>query len=68
MHIEVKLPRSNEKKKIQLKGPCSIGEILEKININPDTCLTLINKNPVPIDILVEDKQVIELIEVTSGG
>jgi len=68
VYIEVKLPRSNEIKKVQIKGPCSIADLMEKMKVNPDTCLTLINKKPVPIDTFVENKQEIELIEVTSGG
>jgi tRNA-2-methylthio-N6-dimethylallyladenosine synthase len=54
----------------QLHLPIQSGstKILQQMNINPDTCLTLINKNPVPLDYIVDGKQEIELIEVTSGG
>jgi len=68
VYIKVRLPRSNEIKKIHFSSPLSIAGILEQMDINPDTCITLMNKNPVPIDTIVEDEQEIEFIEVTSGG
>ena len=68
MHIEVQLPRSNKKERIQIEEHTSILKILEKFNIKPDTCLTLINNKPIPVDTIIQDEQTLILIEVTSGG
>ncbi len=68
MHIEVQLPRSNKKERIQIEEHTSILKILEKFNIKPDTCLTLINNKPIPVDTIMQDEQTLTLIEVTSGG
>jgi len=68
LHIEVQLPRSNKKERIQLNEDTSIIKILKKFNIKPDTCLTLINNKPVPMDTIMQDDQTLTLVEVTSGG
>jgi len=68
LHIEVQLPRSNKKERIQIEEHTSILKILEKFNIKPDTCLTLINNKPIPVDTIMQDEQTLTLIEVTSGG
>ena len=68
LHIEVQLPRSNKKERIQIEEHTSILKILEKFNIKPDTCLTLINNKPIPVDTIMQDEQTLILIEVTSGG
>jgi sulfur carrier protein ThiS len=68
LNIEVQLPRSTKKKTIQIHEKASIIEILNKLHIKPDTCLVLINNNPVPDDTIVRDGEKITIIEVTSGG
>ena len=68
LNIEVQLPRSTKKKQIQIHKDASIIEILKKLHIKPDTCLVLIENNPIPVDTKVRDGEIITLIEVTSGG
>ena len=68
LNIEVKLPRSNKKEQIKIEEDASILKILEKFNIKPDTCLTLINNKPIPVDTIIQDGQTLILVEVTSGG
>jgi len=68
LNIEVQLPRSNKKERIKIEEHTSILKILEKFNIKPDTCLTLINNKPIPVDTIIQDGQTLILIEVTSGG
>jgi sulfur carrier protein ThiS len=66
--ISVILSRTNQKKTIDIEEHTSIQEVLKKLLIKSDTCLTLLNNKPVPIDTELEKDQTITLIEVTSGG
>jgi len=66
--ISVILSRTNQKKTIDIDEHTSIQEVLKKLLIKSDTCLTLLNNKPVPIDTELEKDQTITLIEVTSGG
>ena len=68
MKIQIKLPRKKDGKTITIKGDTSIKEILINISIKPDTCLTLINNKPVPIDTIIKEGEKLTLLEVTSGG
>ncbi len=68
MKISVILSRTNQKKTIDIDEHTSIQEVLKKLLIKSDTCLTLLNNKPVPIDTELEKDQTITLIEVTSGG
>jgi len=68
LNIEVQLPRSNKKERIKIEKHTSILKILQKFNIKTDTCLTLINNKPIPVDTIIQDGQTLILIEVTSGG
>lgn len=68
MKISVILSRTNQKKTIDIEEHTSIQEVLKKLLIKSDTCLTLLNNKPVPIDTELEKDQIITLIEVTSGG
>jgi len=66
--ISVILSRTNQKKTIDIEEHTSIQDVLKKLLIKSDTCLTLLNNKPVPIDTELEKDQIITLIEVTSGG
>jgi sulfur carrier protein ThiS len=68
VNIRVQLPRSQKKKLMPISDETTVLKILQKLDIKPDTCLTLIDNIPVPIDTIVKDHQTLTLIEVTSGG
>ena len=68
VHISVILPRTNQEKTMEVKEHASIQDVLTKLSINADTCLTIIENTPVPIDTILQKGQRITLVEVTSGG
>ena len=59
---------SFKQKKVEVVDNSSIQDILRKLSINLDTCLTLIENKPAPIDSILKDGQTVKLIEVISGG
>ena len=68
MKIKVNLSRINKTKEIQLEEGSTIENLLEKLNLKPDT-LIIMNKNmPIPVDSVLNHNQEITIIEVSSGG
>ena len=68
MQVSVIIARTNQKKTVEIDEYTSIQDILRKLLIKSDTCLTLLNNKPVPIDTKLQKGQTITLLEVTSGG
>ncbi len=68
MKIKVKISRTNKEKEIQLEKGSTILDLLNKLNIKPDTVIVMSKKTPVPIDENLKDKQKITVIQVFSGG
>jgi sulfur carrier protein ThiS len=68
VQISVILPRTNHEKIIDIDDNTSIQDVLKKLSIKADTCLTLIDTSPVPLDTILQKDQKVTLIEVTSGG
>ena len=68
VQISVILPRTNHEKTIDVKDNSSIQDVLKKLSLKADTCLTVIDNSPVPIDTILQKGQKITLVEVTSGG
>lgn len=59
---------SNKKKKINLKKPLKIIQILKKLNINPEEYIVKKNNELCLEEEIIENKDKIELISVVSGG
>jgi len=68
MKIKVKLSRTNETKEISLKIGSTVGELLEKIKLKPDTLIVISNNTPVPVDDVLNNDQELTIIQVSSGG
>lgn len=68
MKITVKIKRVNETKHVELKEKSTIQELLEKINIKPDTVIVLSGNKPIPIDDILVDGQELTILQVASGG
>jgi sulfur carrier protein ThiS len=66
--ISVKISREKEKKEIDLKEGSAVIDLLKKLNLKPDTLIVLNNNIPIPIDEVLEDKQNLSIILVSSGG
>ena len=68
MDITVKLSRDNETKKVKLEQDSKVEDLLKKINLKPDTVITMHNGKPIPIDEELTDGQEIIILQVSSGG
>jgi len=68
VHITVTFARTNQSKTVSLHKDSTIQQLLAQLNIKPDTCLTLINNKPIPLDDNLYDGQNVTILEVTSGG
>lgn len=68
MKVTVKIQRSNETKKIELKDKSTIQQLLKKINIKPDTVIVMNENKPIPVDDILIDGQELTILQVASGG
>ena len=68
MKIKVKLSRTNEVKEINLETESTVGDLLKKIDLKPDTLIVISKNTPIPIDDILKDRQDLEIIQVSSGG
>lgn len=63
--MKVFIERENKTKDIKAK---TIKETLEKLKINPETVLTVVNDELVTEDKKLNDKDSVKILEVVSGG
>ena len=68
MKISVKLSRKNEIKKVNLEEGSTVLDLLKKLKLKPDTIIVMNNNLPIPDDDILEDKQKLTIIMVSSGG
>ena len=62
----VTIEREQTTKEIQFTG--SVKQLLEKLNINPETVLTIKNSEVLTQDEELENTDTIEILSVISGG
>ncbi|MBA3044289.1 MoaD/ThiS family protein [archaeon] len=60
-------PEKNEKK-IELQENSTALDILKNLDLNPDVMLVIRNEVPIPVDEKLEDKDVLKIVRVVSGG
>ncbi|MDP2908222.1 MAG: MoaD/ThiS family protein [Nanoarchaeota archaeon] len=63
--MKVFIERENKTKEVKAK---TIKEILEKLRINPETVLTVVNNELVTDDRKLNSKDEIKILSVVSGG
>jgi sulfur carrier protein ThiS len=66
--ITVKISRSNEIKRINLKSGSKVQEVLKELNMKPDTLIVMKENMPIPLDILLKGGEELTIIQVSSGG
>lgn len=60
-------PEKNEKK-IELQENSTALDMLKNLDLNPDVMLVIRNEVPIPVDEKLEDKDVLKIVRVVSGG
>jgi len=68
MKINVNLIRTNEKKELDLDENSVIIDLLEKINLKPDTVVVMRGKLPVPIDEKLQKNETLNILHISSSG
>ena len=68
MKITVKISRTNEIKNIDLAKGSTIQDVLNKINMKPDTLIVMNKNKPIPIDEKLKDGEKFTIFQVSSGG
>ena len=66
--ISVKLSRSDKIKKINIDNNSTVLNLLNKLDLKPDTVIVMRNNTPIPIDEILDDDQFLSIIQVASGG
>ncbi len=67
MEITVIKERDRTTCKIMFAGKTA-GELLREIKVNVETVLVVRNNEVITEDVLLEDKDILELLSVVSGG
>lgn len=63
--MKVFIEKENKTKDVKAK---TIKELFEKLRINPETVLTVVNDELVTEDKKLSDKDSVKILEVVSGG
>ncbi len=66
--ISVKLLRTKQIEEVNLEKGSTVLDLLKKLKLKPDTIIVMDNNLPIPIDDVLEDKQNLCIIQVSSGG
>jgi sulfur carrier protein ThiS len=68
MKINVHLINDDEHQKLTLPKQSKAVDTLKKLKIPPDTVIITRNKQPIPIDSILEPGDELTIIRVLSGG
>ena len=68
MKIKARITRTNNTKEIDMKKGSKVINILERLDIKPDTTIVMKNKSPIPIDDDLNEGDDLTIILVSSGG
>ena len=66
--MEIYFERENKTKKITLKEPITLKELLNQLNLNLDSIILVKNDEICLEDEIVTNKDKIKLLSVVSGG
>ena len=68
MIIRVNISRSDKIKEIKINKNSTILDLLNKLDLKPDTVIVMRENIPIPIDETLTDDQELSIIIVSSGG
>ena len=66
--IRVNISRSDKIKEIKIIKNSTILDLLNKLDLKPDTVIVMKDNMPIPIDEKLTDDQDLSIIIVSSGG
>jgi sulfur carrier protein ThiS len=68
MKITVKISRSNDLQRIDLKSGSKVQDVLTELNMKPDTLIVMKENVPIPLDNELKCGEELTIIQVSSGG
>lgn len=68
MIIRVNISRSDSVKEINIKKGSTIQDLLNELDLLPDTVIVMRDNIPIPIDQVIDGNQELSIIQVSSGG
>ena len=68
MKITVTMVPSKTNKEIKIPKGSTVTDLLEKMQLKPDTVIVLRENTPIPIDDILNNDQQLQVIQVASGG
>jgi len=68
MKITITMLPGNTSKEIELDKGSTVSDLLQKIQLKPDTVIVTSDNIPMPIDDVITKKQEFKVIQVASGG
>jgi len=66
--IRVNISRSDSVKEINIKKGSTIQDLLNELDLLPDTVIVMRDNIPIPIDQVIDGNQELSIIQVSSGG
>src|SRR5436309_11612071 len=64
----MKVVLRNPRREVDLAGPLRVGDVLERLDVNPETVIVIRDDTLITKDEEVSDHETIELRPVISGG
>ena len=68
MIIRVNISRSDNIRDIKVEKDSTIQDLLDKLDLKPDTVIVLRDNIPIPVDEVLDGDQELSIIQVSSGG
>ena len=68
MKITITMLPGNTSKEIELHKGSTVSDLLQKIQLKPDTVIVTSDNIPMPIDDVITKKQEFKVVQVASGG
>lgn len=68
INVQFEMLRDKEKKKMQLEKGSTINDLLEKLDLRPNTVIVMNKGVSVPSDLKLDRDYKLGILEVTSGG
>lgn len=64
----MKILLRNPRREIEMSGPCTVGSLLQRLDLNPESVLVIVGDDLVTRDARLEDSANVEIRPVISGG
>jgi sulfur carrier protein len=58
----------NPRREVEIPGPTTVGRLLERLELNPESVLVIVGDELVTHDLTLADDALVEIRPVISGG